>query len=126
GLVEFSSGGHDDVHVLGPNRALEPLQHMGPAIGLFDGVDYPTATRNLLPGGSVLMLTDGVSEAFSADGEAFGPDRLATLLSERAGNDPRVVIRMVTGAVAHFSLGTDQSDDITALAVQYLGQPQST
>jgi adenylate cyclase len=126
GIVEFCSAGHDDVHLLGSERALEPLQHMGPAIGLFDGIDYPTATRKLLPSDAMLLLTDGVTEAFSATGSLFGRERLATTLKNRVSNDPDAVIEAVTGEVAGFSAGVEQSDDITCLAVQFQGRQAST
>ena len=102
GKVEFSSAGHDDVHLLGKEQTDEPLPHMGPAIGLFDGIDYPTATRQLAAGDTLLLLTDGVSEAFSAAGSLFGQERLARMLAWRGGNDPHAVIETVTAEVAAF------------------------
>src|SRR5262249_1040952 len=125
GLVQFSSGGHDDVHLLGRERASEALQHMGPAVGLFDDVDYPTATRKLLPSDTILLLTDGVSEAFSAAGARFGPERVAAPLRQRASHDPHAVIAAVTAEVARFAADAEQSDDITALAVQFRGAPST-
>jgi sigma-B regulation protein RsbU (phosphoserine phosphatase) len=124
--VEFSSAGHDDVHLLGKGYDAEPLRHMGPAIGLIDGIGYPTATRELKPNDTMLLLTDGVSEAFDASGSLFGQDRLAVVLTGRGGNDPHAVIKAVTEEVARFSVGAEQSDDITGLAVQYRGRCLST
>jgi sigma-B regulation protein RsbU (phosphoserine phosphatase) len=69
----------------------------------------------------MLLLTDGVSEAFDASGSLFGQDRLAVVLTGRGGNDPHAVIKAVTEEVARFSIGTEQSDDITGLAVQFRG-----
>ena len=124
GKVEFSSAGHDDVHLLSSKHDTEALQHMGPAIGLIDGIDYPTLTRQLLPNDTMLLLTDGVSEAFSVTGTLFGQDRLAVVLTGRDSNDPHAVIEAVTERVAWFSSGAEQSDDITGLAVQFRGRCQ--
>ena len=66
----------------------------------------------------MLLLTDGVTEAFSATGSLFGSERLAIMLKERGNNDPHAVIEAVTGEVVRFSAGAEQSDDITGLAVQ--------
>ena len=78
GRLAFSSAGHDDALLLSSNTC-EPLHYMGPAIGLFEGADYPTATRHLVPGDTMILLTDGITEAFNIDGRVFNADRVAAV-----------------------------------------------
>jgi sigma-B regulation protein RsbU (phosphoserine phosphatase) len=112
--------------MLGKGYDTEPLRHMGPALGLIEGIDYPTATRELQPKDTMLLLTDGVSEAFDVSGSLFGQDRLTVVLTGRGSNDPHAIIKAVTEEVARFSVGAEQPDDITALAVQFRGPSLST
>ncbi len=121
GVVEFSSAGHDDAFLLQSDNPAEPLNYMGPAIGLFDGANYPTQKRRLANGEAMLLLTDGVTEAFSADGRVFGPDRLAWVLGRTSRSDAKMIVESVTQHVARFSTGAEQSDDITCIAVQFRG-----
>ena len=97
------------------------LQHTGPAVGLFEEARYPALTRQLSSGDAVFVLTDGVTEAFNIDGRVFTVDRLERLLRRCKRSDARTIVESVTREVTAFSQGTEQSDDITCLAVQFTG-----
>lgn len=119
GNVAYSSAGHDDALLLSGTNGVQPLHYMGPAIGLFDGVEYPTEVRPLAAGDSLFLLTDGVTEAFNIDGRVFTPERLIRLLGSSDRSGARSIVETVTREVAMFSAGTEQSDDITCIAVQF-------
>lgn len=121
GIVEFSSAGHDDALLIRNSATTEPLHYMGPAIGLFDVANFPTLSRTLNHGDSVLLLTDGITEAFNIDGRVFGPDRLIRILSRCDRSNAKAIVETVTRDVAMFSEGAEQSDDITCIAVQFRG-----
>jgi serine phosphatase RsbU (regulator of sigma subunit) len=125
GNLQISSAGHDDLFLLTGNDALEPLQHTGPAVGLFEEAQFHTLTRQLADGDAVFVLTDGVTEAFNIDGRVFTVDRLETLLRRCRRSDARTIVETVTREVTAFSEGTEQSDDITCLAVQFRDQAYS-
>lgn len=122
GLLSLSSAGHDDSYLMTGRDAAEVLSYMGPAIALLEGVTYETMTRQLAKGDAVLLVTDGVTEAFNIDGRVFTVERLRQLVTtrcDRSGAKP--IIESVIKEVAAFSHGTEQSDDITCVAVQYIG-----
>lgn len=119
GILQISSAGHDDLFLLTGTDGLEPLQHTGPAVGLFEEAQYQTLTRQLKSGDAVFVLTDGVTEAFNIDGRVFTVDRLERLLRRCKRSDARTIVETVTREVTAFSEGTEQSDDITCLAVQF-------
>jgi serine phosphatase RsbU (regulator of sigma subunit)/CHASE2 domain-containing sensor protein len=119
GTVQISSAGHDDLFLLTGSDALESLQHTGPAVGLFEEAQYATVTRQLGSGDVVFVLTDGVTEAFNIDGRVFTVERLARFLRTCKRTDARIIVESVTKEVTTFSQGTEQSDDITCLAVQF-------
>lgn len=121
GRLAFSSAGHDDALLLSDAKPCEPLHYMGPAIGLFDTADYPTATRELAPGDTMLLLTDGITEAFNIDGRVFSPDRVLKAVTRRKFTSALDLVQSLSGEVARFSEGTDQSDDITCVAMRFNG-----
>ncbi len=122
-MIECSSAGHESVFFLGSNSPAEAIGHMGPAIGLIEGVTYPTLTREIAPGDMLLLLTDGVTEAFDVVGLPFGTGRVALLLENWKNGPPKAMVEAVMDAVARFARGAEQSDDITCLAVQF--QPRN-
>jgi len=121
GCLSFSSAGHDDALLIDGAKTCERLGYMGPAIGLFEDAEFPTATRQLAAGDMMLMLTDGITEAFNIDGRVFTPDRVTTAVTRRAYGDARDLVQSLTDEVSRFSEGTEQSDDITCVAMRYNG-----
>ena len=121
GSLAFSSAGHDDVVLLTAAGACEPLGYMGPAIGLIETAQYPTATRTLDPGDTMLLLTDGITEAFNIDGRVFSSDRIQKSITRRTYASAMDIVQSLTDEVGRFSEGTEQSDDITCVAMRFKG-----
>jgi len=121
GVLKFSSGGHDDAVLLAASGSRERLGYMGPAIGLIDMAEYPTASRTLATDDAILLLTDGITEAFDMDGRVFGGDRVLEVLAAQTHANATDIVQALTGAVARFSAGTEQSDDITCVALRFKG-----
>ncbi len=123
GHVEYCAAGHDEVFVLAGSEPARQLTPNGPAIGLFPGVSYPTLSLALEPGDSMLLATDGVTEAFNPEGAQFGRDRLEALLNGAEDRSAEALVAAVNEAVTGFAAGADRSDDTTCLAVNYCGAP---
>ncbi|WP_052699262.1 CHASE2 domain-containing protein [Hyphomicrobium sp. 99] len=121
GALNLSSAGHDDALLLVGGKDCKPLHYMGPAIGIFDFADYPTETHQLVAGDSILLLTDGITEAFNIDGRVFGSDRLVKWVSRQAQTSSADLVQTLTEEVARFSEGMEQSDDITCVAMRFKG-----
>lgn len=83
GVLSLSSAGHDDSYLLTGKSEAEILRYMGPAVGLLDGADYPTVSRQLSKGDAIFLLTDGITEAFNIDGRVFTAERLEKLVATR-------------------------------------------
>ncbi len=93
----------------------------GPVLGLFPKLNYDMATTRLAPGEGVLVFTDGVTEARDPADEFFEEPRLEAYLRAHAAEP---VEQLVTGLHRHleeFAAGAPQADDITALALRYMG-----
>lgn len=127
GIFTFCSGGHTMPYVLRAGGTVEVVRaRPSPLVGLLDAVKYPDMTIALCPGDGLLLVTDGVAECFNQNDEAFGEGRLIGML-ESAGPIP--VDRLLDDLVAaldRFAQGIPASDDVTALAVRFLGQGRQT
>ena len=121
GRFDHANAAHEEAFVIGVDGAVERLAPLGPAVGLFDGAGFGTATRNLRPGDTIVLGTDGITEAFDADGRMFGVARTEALLRPNAGETAESIVGRVMESVLDFSRGVAQSDDMTCLALRFLG-----
>ena len=83
--------------------------------------EFRDAETTLAPGEGLFMFTDGVTEAHDAAGELYGEDRLTRVLSGPPIPDAERIVRQVDTEIDRFARDTEQADDITMLAVYYLG-----
>jgi sigma-B regulation protein RsbU (phosphoserine phosphatase) len=90
----------------------------GTVLGLFPGRDYPSATLELAPGDSLVLYTDGVTEAADPASVLFGEERLTACFASGAGETAADTVDRLLRAVRAFAGGAPQSDDITILAVR--------
>jgi sigma-B regulation protein RsbU (phosphoserine phosphatase) len=89
----------------------------GVALGLVDGIEYQQTSVAILPGDTLFLYTDGVTEAMNEAGEEFGVERLCAVLAATPSNDPQKVNEAVFAGVRAFAGETPQSDDITCLTL---------
>jgi phosphoserine phosphatase RsbU/P len=123
GALEYSSGGHNPPYVLAHNGLVEPLvKTEGMALGVLRDTTYQAKTIQLRAGDGLFLYTDGVTEAMDKADNLFSDRRLHECLTRASGLSPVALIRSVLEEVKWFSSGADQSDDITALAIHYLGE----
>jgi len=90
-----------------------------PPLGIIEDLAYTSAPFTLAPGEAMLLLSDGVTEAHDPDSELFGKDRVLESLGART--DPALAIAVLLKDVAIFVRGAPPADDVTVLAVRYVG-----
>ena len=98
----------------------------GIPLGTFDAVPYKAKSLDVKPGDMLLLYTDGVTEAMSADGELYGEQRLEALADAASAFHPRMLVTAVKEGVADHARDAEQSDDITILALEYGIAPEMT
>ncbi|MFQ5643451.1 MAG: ATP-binding protein, partial [Thiogranum sp.] len=94
----------------------------GPVAGAMEGVAYREDTRVLEPGATLLLFTDGVTEATGAGGELFSEARLLDLLPHAARPGSAPLVDEVIASVHAFEGAAEQADDITVLAFRFQGE----
>jgi sigma-B regulation protein RsbU (phosphoserine phosphatase) len=91
----------------------------GPVLGLLDVPLFETNRRTFFPGETLVLYTDGVSEALNEKEEFFNADRLIDVLADLGPIPASQVSTLVMKAVKDFAGKAPQSDDITVLALRY-------
>lgn len=123
--LTYSFGGHNPPLYLSRYGIISMLGgDSGTALGIIDGIGFSTQTLQLNPGDSLLLYTDGITEAMDKDYQAYGEGRLCGLLTGLAHNNAQEIVELVIADVNTFTAGAEQSDDITLLALQ-IGQAQA-
>jgi serine phosphatase RsbU (regulator of sigma subunit) len=121
GRVLYASAGHPPLLVgsRGAGGAREERQEALP-LGRFRHAAYRTSELTLGTGDRLLLYTDGVIEAASPAGEAFGDERLLHLLAESGGLDADGFAGALLGRLATWSgrqPGEPLDDDVTVLVI---------
>jgi len=119
GELTYANGGHCHPLVVHPDGTSEELTATGGvSLGVMAGLNYRQETVSLNPGDTMILYTDGVSEAMNAEGEEFGVERLQQMFAASPPGDARTANEAVMAAVAEFAGDTPQSDDITCLVLR--------
>jgi sigma-B regulation protein RsbU (phosphoserine phosphatase) len=85
-------------------------------------LEYDVLKLRLEPGDTLYMFTDGVTEAMDAGQELFGEERLVESLKKVGNSGLQDLTKVVAEDIKGYVNGVAQSDDITMLAVRYLGK----
>ncbi len=118
GHCTYASAGHDPPVVVHCDGSATQLPGTGGiALGIVPGLSFSEKTLVLEPGETLVLYTDGVSEAMNVDQEEFGIKRILELFNGRPPRDADEVMAVIFDAVADFAGDAPASDDITCLAL---------
>ena len=119
GHVTYCNAGHNPPHILRADGTVERLpKTKNVIVGVYDGVKYKEDTLQLEHGDTLVMFTDGVTEARNQAREEFGTERLNYMLSGLANTNCRQMVETVKAGLATFVDGAEQHDDITMLVIK--------
>jgi serine phosphatase RsbU (regulator of sigma subunit) len=122
GKFIFANAGHNPPLLLGEDGRHGFLKlKKGLVAGIMEDSRYPADTLQLAPGQSVLLYTDGVTEAMDPRAAFYSEARLLATLCAHDWDGPRAMIDAVRADMAEFSQDASQADDITMLALRYRG-----
>ena len=119
GEFTYASGGHDAPLLVHPDGSSELLPLTGGiALGIVSDLAYGQNSVVLDHEDTLVLYTDGVTEAMNGEGEQFGIERLRKVFSDRAPKDANEAAHKIFEAVNTFADGAAQSDDITCLTLR--------
>ncbi len=118
GLIRYAGVGHPPAIVVGPNGPRTLPSNPGMlGIGMVDGTSG--STDRLLPGESLVIYTDGLTDAMDPADVLFGEERLKTVLQSHFGADPSEILNQVNDALERHTSPGRPSDDINIIVLQY-------
>lgn len=125
GVVDYCNAGHEDPQILKPNGEVVDIQSDGGLpLCVMDDFPYFQETLTLEPGDTLIIVTDGVTEARSLSDELFGRERLIEAFARTETDNSNAIVRSVVDTVRRFEAGGDPVDDVTVMAVRYKGQAE--
>ena len=126
GHLTYSNAGHNPPYVMRVAGSLQRLDSRhGPVLGALAGMTYGEDATVLSTGDLLYLYTDGVTEEMNADDQLFSEKRLEDLLISKEIPSVEAAVRDTISAVHSFQGATEQSDDITVLALQFQADPAS-
>ncbi|MHC4070638.1 MAG: SpoIIE family protein phosphatase [Planctomycetota bacterium] len=117
GGFRYTNAGHNPPYILRSGGNLQCLdQRHGPIIAAVEGVAFKETAAELGRGDTVLIFTDGVTEAMDTGQQLYSESRLEDLLGRVQDRQPDQLTNSVILGVEEFATGAEQADDITILA----------
>lgn len=121
GNVEYCNAGHNPPLVVRKNGEVEKLTAGGIILGIMAKFPYQESTSHLDPGDTLVLFSDGVTEAMPVDvDEEFGEDRLAQAIIESNAATSNDLVQDILKAVLTFTKGAPPADDITVVLARRL------
>ena len=121
GEVAYTNAGHNPPYVVRADGSVKKLPVGENVIaGIVEGYNFTEDSFLLEHGDTLLLYTDGVTEAVNIENEEYGEERLEALLKNTSKADCQQMIDAVKADVKDFAEDAEQSDDITLLAIKRL------
>lgn len=117
GRIVYVNGGHEAPVITGPEGIAGILSPTGPAVGMFPEMIFAAEETVMAPGQTLVVFTDGVTDARAGDGAQFSLDRLLGLLESPADSAAGMLDRIET-AVREHTGDAPPFDDITLFAAR--------
>jgi len=121
GVVEVGLAGHPPPLLLRAGGRVESLEAAGLPLGLFCDAEFSARRASLMPGDTLFLYTDGLTESLDQHGRDYGQERLLRVLGEAAGTAPRDLIAAVMKDARAHRAGGRPTDDVTLMAVRRQG-----
>jgi sigma-B regulation protein RsbU (phosphoserine phosphatase) len=89
-------------------------------LGMFDFASYEQETLTLSPGDTLVVFSDGISEAQNPEGEEYGDERLIECVVAHRTASTAAMREALIASARVFARGENQGDDMTVLIIRYV------
>ena len=118
GELAYCNAGHDRPLVIGKEiSSIEAPPHL--PLGVFDYIKYKSGKCTLEAGSTLLLYTDGLTEAKNKERAQFGLSRVKESLEDTSGCSADEILRILDRKLGAFVGDNPQSDDLTLMAIRY-------
>ena len=120
GELTIASAGHPEALLMRPSGKVDVVDCGDLPLGIMSGSEYQEVVLSIEPGTTIVVYSDGVTEARNRDGEMYGTARLVALLENIAHENMRCseIRAAVLEDVSRFRSGREQDDDVTVVALR--------
>jgi sigma-B regulation protein RsbU (phosphoserine phosphatase) len=127
GRMIYTNAGHEPPVLVGANTRFLPIESNIP-LGLRDEWEYTEQEVTIVPGTTVFLYTDGFTEAETVDKRQYGRDRMfkEVIRLARLRLDSRSFVKNIRQTERSFVEEIPQKDDISLLAIKYIGNIDDT
>jgi sigma-B regulation protein RsbU (phosphoserine phosphatase) len=127
GMLQYANAGHNAPLIRHEDGKMDWVSSQNCLVaGVMPSESYPVQSVMLPLGATLVLYTDGVTEAMNEKGELFADKRLVHSLERLDGPiNSRLVTERVLAAVQGFADGAEQSDDITLLVLRRRPRPEN-
>ena len=119
--IRYCNAGHNLPYLFSDNRKPRPLSEGGIILGCLEYVNFEEQKVSIQKGDTLLVFSDGISEAMDPDFQEFGEIRLVSLLEKNQQKSAREIIDIIIDGVTGFSGEAPQTDDMTLMVLKRLG-----
>jgi phosphoserine phosphatase RsbU/P len=123
GEMDYINAGHPSPFLIRHGVAEEPFTEGSYPVGLVQEAEYVTARVKLEPGDTLILFSDGVTEAMDPGEELYGVPRLREVLTGQSDCALDKLQKSILESVENFAKGAHQADDLTLLIVRYRSTP---
>ena len=121
GHLEFINAGHPSPMLVRRGEVLEAFTQGSFPVGLLPEAAYTAVCLQLEPGDTLVLFSDGVTEAMDPEEQMFGIGKLQEILQGQAQLGLDALQKRILESVENFTRGARQADDVTLLLVRYRG-----
>jgi len=119
GRLEYINAGHPSPILLRKDEVQEAFTEGSFPVGLVPEAEFTTATLQLEPDDTLVLFSDGVTEAMDPEEDLYGVGRLRAVLQGKTQLPLEGIQSTVLESVENFARGARQADDLTILVVRY-------
>jgi phosphoserine phosphatase RsbU/P len=116
--IHFSNAGHENPYLCSSHTGNKRLKTGGIPLGMLPEFGFEEESVPLEEDSTLVIYSDGVTEAMNAEEEQFGDDRIAAVLDEHKHAPASEIIDHLVAAVKKHAAGHPQSDDITVVVMR--------
>jgi len=120
-LVQYANAGHvAPIHYRPSENQFQFLEPTGGLLGILRNQKYVVENVRMLPGDILVLYSDGITEAFNAEGKLFGRNRLQEIIKTHNCSSPEQIVYKIIEEVEKFAAAGQYEDDKTLIVVKRL------
>jgi len=116
--VTYCNAGHDSPIYIASEAEVKNLPADGLPLGILSDYEYLQGDMQFESGATLVLYSDGITEAMNQDEEEFGPDRLTETLKRYRSERAEDLIEKVLSEIREFTGDTPQMDDMTLMIIK--------